>query len=207
MLAAPLVVLSMVSSALALPRFSARDQGFNDQDLFDSCPGGPGSAHLERADRCTLHKPLTNPNVRKFVVVGNPQLNCGGGTDPVTVTLGGETSISETTTINVDIGIEIEALKIGGGISNSETQTTTVSKTVSFDIPPRRQAVFVAGQNFNSLNGQVQVNYPDRQFGHFEWYTNTNITRLIPIGGDVQFDVHESDCGTDPTDLSSYNGQ
>ncbi|OJT01647.1 hypothetical protein TRAPUB_7905 [Trametes pubescens] len=206
MFATSFVVLSVLGFALAFPQHYPR-QDFSDQDLFDSCPGGPGSSKFESADRCTLDSPIAGPNVRKFVVVGDPQLNCGGGTEPVTLMVGGSTEVSQTTTVDANVGIAIDGLSIGGGVSDSSTTSSTVSKMISITIPPQRQAVFVGGQNFNSENGRVQVNFRDRQFGHFIWFPGTNITRLTPIDGDVEFDVHESDCGTDPRDLSSYNGQ
>lgn len=81
--------------------------------------------------------------------------------------VGGSTEVSETTTVDANIGIEVGGLSIGGGVSDSSTTSSTLSKMVSITIPPQRQAVFVAGQNFNSQNGRVQVNFGDRQFGHF----------------------------------------
>ncbi|KAI0328328.1 hypothetical protein GY45DRAFT_1338209 [Cubamyces sp. BRFM 1775] len=179
-----------------------RDQDFDDTDLFNSCPGGPGSDKLERADRCTLVNIVNNPNVRTFVVLGDPQLNCGGATDPVTVQLGGEQTVSQSTTLDANIGVDIEGLSIGGGASTTDETSTTVSKSITYTIPPGRQAVYVAGTNQLSETGNVQVNYGDRQFGHFIWFTNAQVTQLTPIPNDVEFDVHESDCGTDPRDLS-----
>ncbi|KAI0663678.1 hypothetical protein C8Q70DRAFT_1042359 [Cubamyces menziesii] len=178
---------------------------FNDTDLFNSCPGGPGSDKLERADRCTLVNVVNNPNVRTFVVLGDPQLNCGGATDPVTVQLGGQQTVSQSTTLNANIGVDIEGISIGGGASTTDETSTTVTKSITYTIPPGRQAVYVAGTNQLSETGNVQVNYGDRQYGHFIWFTNAEVTQLTPITNDVEFDVHESACGTDPRDLSSYN--
>ncbi|OJT01646.1 hypothetical protein TRAPUB_7904 [Trametes pubescens] len=206
MLTAHILALSVLGSALALPKFGSR-QDFSDEDLFNSCPGGPGSSKFEKADRCTLDGPVDIPDVRHFVALGQPQLNCGGGTDPITVTLGGEKTVSTTTTVDASVGFDIDGLTIGGGASTENSESSTMSKQVSFQIPPKRQAVFVAGQNNKAQNGRVQVNFGDRQFGHFIWFTSTNVTRLTPIDGDVEFDVHVSDCGTDATDLSSYNKQ
>ncbi|OSC97285.1 hypothetical protein PYCCODRAFT_1419817 [Trametes coccinea BRFM310] len=214
MLTAPIFVLSAIGSALAVSvptsrdigKLVTRDQDFTDTDLFNSCPGGPGSDKLERADRCTLVNIVNNPNVRKFEVLGDPQLNCGGGTDPVTVTLGGSTTITTSQTLDANIGVDVEGISIGGGASTTDSKATTVSQQVSYSIPPGRQAVYVAGTNQQSQTGNVQVNYGDRQDGHFIWFTNAKVTILTPIPSDVEFDVHESDCGTDPRDLSSYNG-
>ena len=100
-------------------------------------------------------------------MLGDPQLNCGGGTDPIQVTLTGETDVSQTTTVSVDLGIDIEGLSIGGGVSTEKTTTQIQSKAIQYSIPPGRQAVYVAGVAHTSQTGNVQVNYGDRQFGHF----------------------------------------
>lgn len=63
MFARSFFILSVLSSAFALyidyPRgydaaLGARDDSPMDQDLLNSCPGGPGSSAVENADRCTL---------------------------------------------------------------------------------------------------------------------------------------------------------
>ncbi|KAI0773020.1 hypothetical protein BD413DRAFT_611952 [Trametes elegans] len=209
-----LFVLSHVCFSLALSTYHAlgpvrcvRDDtpDFTDQDLLNSCPGGPGSDKFEHADRCTLTNVVDNPNTRQFAVLGDPQLNCGGGTDPITVTLGGSHTVTQTNTVNADVGLDIDGLKIGGGASTSTAQASTVSNQVSYTVPPGRQAVYVAGTAQISKTGNIQVNYGDRQYGHFIWFTTATVTQLTPIPDDVQFDVHESACGTNPTDLSSYN--
>ncbi|KAI0668041.1 hypothetical protein C8Q78DRAFT_268572 [Trametes maxima] len=206
-----LVVLAVVGSALALSThyplnangaLVVRDTNPSDADLLSSCPGGPGSSDLKRADRCTLINIVNNPNARTFEVLGDPQLNCGGATDPITVELGGSTEVSQTTSVSVDVGFEAEGLSIGGGASEEDSKSTTVSKTISYSIPPGRQAVYVAGTAQKSETGNVQVNYGSRQFGHFIWFTGATVTRLTPISSDVVFDVHESDCGTDPRNIN-----
>ncbi|KAI0668052.1 hypothetical protein C8Q78DRAFT_269200 [Trametes maxima] len=207
MFAKSALLLSAVTTVLALStrypldangRLVIREDAPSDQDLLNSCPGGPGSSNVEKADRCTLINIKENPNTRTFVVLGDPQLNCGGATDNVTVQLGGSQTVTQTTSVNADLGIDIEGIKIGGGASTSDSTANTVSKTITFAIPPGKQAVFVAGTAQKSETGNVQVNYGDRQFGHFIWFTGATITRLTPIADDVVFDVHESDCGTDP---------
>ena len=30
---------------------------------------------------------------------------------------------------------------------------------------------------------------------HWQWFTGTTVTKLTPKENDVEFDVHESDCG------------
>ncbi|KAI0350780.1 hypothetical protein OH77DRAFT_1430593 [Trametes cingulata] len=216
MLASSIIFLSIVSSAFAVPgyyssgprgMYRSRDAApdFTDQDLFNSCPGGPGSKKLERADRCTLANIVDNPNARPFVVLGNPVLNCGGAQNPITVSIGGEMTVSQTTEVNANIGIEIDELKIGGGASTSSETSTTVSNTTTYTINPGRQAVYVAGTAQKSETGNIQVNYGDRQYGHFIWFTDSTVTRLTPIPGDVEYSVYESACGTDPRDLSKFH--
>ncbi|KAI0827658.1 hypothetical protein BC628DRAFT_1409594 [Trametes gibbosa] len=197
----PAVVLAVLGSALALPQFMPRDDApdFTDADLLASCPGGPGTKKLERADRCTLEDPVTIPNVRKFTVIGNPQLNCDGGSEAISVQLGGQTTITQTTTVSADVGFEVDELKIGGGVETSSSKSSTFSRQVTYSIPPKRQAVYVAGQNYQAQSAHVQVNYGDRQFGHFIWFTNENVTHLTAILGDIEFDVHESACGSSST--------
>ena len=60
MISHTILVLSLATAALAAsiyPRGGVvgRDSGpQGDADLLSSCPGGPGSKDLKRADRCTL---------------------------------------------------------------------------------------------------------------------------------------------------------
>ena len=70
MLAVSFCVLSLMSSALALatnyPRgpggkLIIRDDDTTEQDLFDSCPGRPGSDKFKRADLCTLVSNVLSP--------------------------------------------------------------------------------------------------------------------------------------------------
>ena len=104
---------------------------------------------------------------RSWTPLGDPQLNCGGGTEDITVTLGGSTTVTQTTTVNADLGVNVEGISIGGGVSTSSSAATTESSSVQFSIPPGKQAVYVAGVEHTSQTGNVQVNYGDRQFGHF----------------------------------------
>ncbi|EIW52228.1 uncharacterized protein TRAVEDRAFT_136133 [Trametes versicolor FP-101664 SS1] len=180
----------------------SRDDSPADQDLLASCPGGPGSSNIAHADRCTLINIVNNPDVRLFSILGDPQLNCGGSSDDITVTLGGESTVGSETTVNANFGIDFEGISVGGGIESSTSTSQTVSKSISFTVKPGRQAVYVAGTNFHSQTGNVQVNYGSRQFGHFIWFTGTTITQLSPDSGDVEFDVHETACGTCPLALS-----
>ncbi|KAH9939359.1 uncharacterized protein BXZ73DRAFT_43722 [Epithele typhae] len=205
MIARTLVALAFMTAALAAPTvLSTRADAPTDADLLGSCPGGPGSPNVENADTCKLVNIVNNANTRVFKALGNPQLNCGGGSDAVTVTLGGSTEVSQTVTASVDVGIDIEGISVGGGVSTESGTTQTQSKDVSYSIPPGRQAVYVTGIDQTSQTGNVQVNFADRQFDHFEWTTGSTITQLTPTNN-VVFDVYESACGTDPNDFSSLH--
>ena len=83
------------------------------------------------------------------------------------MTLGGSTTIGTTFTVDASIGFDIDGLSIGGGASTSTSTETTTSKEIQFQVPPGRQAVYVAGVAHTSQTGNVQVNYGSRQFGHF----------------------------------------
>ncbi len=83
------------------------------------------------------------------------------------MTLGGSETVSETTTINANFGINFEGISIGGGASETTETSTTMSKSIEFSIPPGRQAVYVAGVRHKSETGNVQVNYGSKQKGHF----------------------------------------
>ena len=93
--------------------------------------------------------------------------SCGGATEDITVTLGGQTTVTQTTTVNADFGVSLEGISIGGGVSDSESTSATESKSIQFSIPPGRQAVYVAGVAHTSETGNVQVNYGSRVDGHF----------------------------------------
>ncbi|KAH9939341.1 uncharacterized protein BXZ73DRAFT_43854 [Epithele typhae] len=205
MISRTLVALAFMTAALAVPTIlSTREDAPTDADLLGSCPGGPGSPNVEHADTCNLVNIVNNPNKRVFKALGDPQLNCGGGTDAVSVSLGGETSVSQTVTADANVGIDIEGISIGGGVSTENGSTQTQSKTVTYSIPPGRQAVYVTGIDQTSQSGNVQVNFADRQFDHFQWTTGSTITQLTPTNN-VVFDVYESACGSDPNDFSSLH--
>jgi len=177
---------------------SARaDKAISDQDFLLSCPGAKGSPNVQRADKCTLTNIVNNPDKIIFKNLGSPQLNCAGGTTATSVTLGGSTSVSETTSVDVNMGISFEGISIGGGISSSTTKTSENTKSITYEVPPGRQAVLTAGFKFNSQTGNVQVNYGDRVNGHYIWFTGAKVTKLIPVNQPPQYQVHESKCGTD----------
>ena len=81
--------------------------------------------------------------------------------------LGGEQTLSQTTSVNANIGFSIEGIEIGGGAESSNTESTTVSKSITYTIPAGRQAVYVAGTALRSETGNIQVNYGSRQHGHY----------------------------------------
>ncbi|KAG6853051.1 hypothetical protein C0991_007195, partial [Blastosporella zonata] len=165
-----------------------------DKDFFQSCPGGGGSPNVQGADRCTLINIKNNPDQTIFKNLGSPQLNCAGGTTPTSVSLGGSTSVSTTTTSDMNFGISFEGISIGGGMSTSNTQTTENSKTITYTVPPGRQAILTAGFKYHSQTGNVQVNYGDQINGHYIWFTGAKITKLIPSGGAPEYQIHESKC-------------
>lgn len=113
------------------------------------------------------------------------------------MTLGGQQTITETTTVDANIGVSLEGVTIGGGASSSSSTANTVSKTISYTVPPGRQAVFVAGTAQQSQTGNVQVNYADRQFGHFivriSYRKSLRYRRLISRIRFVPV-VHRGDC-------------
>lgn len=76
--------------------------------------------------------------------------------------------MSQTTTVNAEFGASVEGISIGGGVSDSETTSTTMSKSIEFSISPGRQAVYVVGVAYTSETGNVQVNYGSRVEGHYE---------------------------------------
>lgn len=113
------------------------------------------------------------------------------------MTLGGQQTITETTTVDANIGVSLEGVTIGGGASSSDSTANTVSKTISYTVPPGRQAVFVAGTAQQSQTGNVQVNYADRQFGHFivrVFYRKSFRYRRLISRICVVLVVHRRDC-------------
>ncbi|TBU43154.1 hypothetical protein BD309DRAFT_991203 [Dichomitus squalens] len=194
--------LSLLSATYALT-IGRRDDQPSDADLLASCPGGPGSSVVEKADRCTLINIANNPYIRVWNVLGDPQLNCGGGTEDIVVTLGGSTTVEQTTEVNADLGVDLDGISIGGGVSTSSSTSSTESQTIQYNIPPGQQAVYVAGIEHTSQTGNIQVNYGDRQFGHFIWFTGATVTQLTPNTNDVEYTVLQTACGTDPRDVSS----
>ncbi|KAJ3928283.1 MAG: hypothetical protein NXY57DRAFT_535412 [Lentinula lateritia] len=197
----------LASSVIAAPsKFRSpnhrRDASPSDNDLLLSCPGAAGSPNVENADKCTLVNIVNNPDTRVYSVVGDPQLNCGGGTEPITVAIGGSSEVSSTTTANVNLGINFAGINIGGGLSTGTTTTQTTSNTTTITIDPGRQIVQTVGVLSHSQSGNVQVNYGDRVDDHFIWFTGAVITQLTPTS-DLEFDTHETACGTDPRDFNN----
>ncbi|KAF8073845.1 hypothetical protein FPV67DRAFT_1666595 [Lyophyllum atratum] len=175
-----------------------------DKDLLLSCPGAAGSPNVQRADRCTLINIVNNPDQVIFKNVGNPQLNCAGGTGPTTVTLGGSSTVSTETSVNANLGVSFEGISIGGGISTSESHSQETSKSIQYEVPPGRQAVYTAGYTFHSQTGNIQVNYGDRVADHYIWFTGATVTQKTPNKGALpRYQVHETKCGTDPNDLNN----
>jgi len=81
--------------------------------------------------------------------------------------LGGSTTVDTSTTVNADIGVNIEGISLGGGVPTTTDNNQTVSQSQMFDVPAGRQAIMTIGVTFHSQTGNVQVNYGDRVNGHF----------------------------------------
>jgi hypothetical protein len=83
------------------------------------------------------------------------------------LTIGGETTVSTSTTANVDVGVDLEGFSIGGGLSTESGSSTTQSKSTMVSIPPGRQSVMTMSVLSHSQSGNVQVNFGDRVDDHF----------------------------------------
>ncbi|KAK7676960.1 hypothetical protein QCA50_020078 [Cerrena zonata] len=205
MLAATFVLFSLLGQSFAFPNFLRDDVSVNDQDLLLSCPGAAGSPNIRRADKCTLINTVINPDERVWSVVSDPQLNCGGGTQPITVTVGGSKTSSVSYTASATFNLNIEGIDIGGGgFSTEESTQVTTSNSTTYIVSPGRQVVQTIGVMHHSEAGNVQVNYGKRVSDHYIWFTSTRVTKLVPTD-DVVFDTHETACGTDPRDMNNHS--
>ena len=83
------------------------------------------------------------------------------------MTIGGEHTVSGTTTLNANVAFTVGPVQIGGGIVQSSTENTTVSRSIEYAIRPGKQAVYVAGVVHSNETGNIKVNYGDRQRGHY----------------------------------------
>ncbi|KAF8595855.1 hypothetical protein BDV93DRAFT_548603 [Ceratobasidium sp. AG-I] len=201
--ALPICVTAVfLAQAVSAGLLTFRQGGPSDDDLLLSCPGAPGSPNIERADRCVLKDPVRQPDIRYWVVLGAAQGNCGGGTDPIEWTVGGSKTITRTVNVGLTSGINVDGISIGGSVQISDSIAVTVSESVKVTIPPGRQAVHAAGINHQVFSSNVKINYPDRVFGHYEWYTSAIATVAYPMGDNIIYDPHFSDCGTDPYNLN-----
>lgn len=77
-------------------------------------------------------------------------------------------TVSKTFTADASLGVDIEGISIGGGISSTSSSEVTMSNSTTFTVEPGRQVVMTMGVLQHSETGNVQVNFPDRQAGHFE---------------------------------------
>ncbi|KAF7344113.1 hypothetical protein MVEN_01701100 [Mycena venus] len=202
MLTISFVVFVLLGHTFSAPAFIPRDDSPSDTDLLLSCPGAAGSPNIERADKCTLTNIVNNPDIPVVTNIGSVQANCEGGTNPITKTVGGETTTSTTTTANADVGVDFEGISIGGGLSTESSSSTTQSNSTTITVAPGRQSVMTMSVLSHSQSGNVQVNFGDRVDGHFIWFTGAVITQVIPTN-EITFDVHETACGTDPLDLNN----
>ena len=95
--------------------------------------------------------------------------SCGGDTEDISVMLGGSSTITQSVTSSANTSFNLDAITIGGGAetTSSKTTTTTTTKSLTFSIPPGKQAVYVAGVAYANETGVIQVNYGTPQFGHY----------------------------------------
>jgi len=196
------VVLALLGHAVSAPYYLPRDDSPSDTDLFLSCPGAAGSPNVERADKCTLVNIVNNPDTPVVTNVGSVQGNCEGGTSPIMLTIGGETTTSSTTTASANVGVNFDGISIGGGLSTDSSTSSTQSNSTMITVAPGRQSVMTMSVLSHSQTGNVQVNYGDRVDDHFIWFTGATITQVVPTNA-ITFDVHETACGTDALDLSN----
>ncbi|KAJ6548580.1 hypothetical protein B0H19DRAFT_1031833 [Mycena capillaripes] len=141
MFAISVVVFALLGHAISAPAFIPRDDSPSDTDLFLSCPGAAGSPNIERADKCTLVNIVNNPDTHVVSNLGDAQANCEGGTSPVMLTIGGETTVGTSITADVEVGVDLDVFSIGGGLSTESSSSTTQSKSTMVSIPPGRQSV------------------------------------------------------------------
>ncbi|KAK7007837.1 hypothetical protein R3P38DRAFT_2726101 [Favolaschia claudopus] len=203
MLTSAFLMLSLLGHTLSAPTLLSRDNP-SDTDLLLSCPGAAGSPNIKRADKCTLVNIVNNPDTTLQYNVGNVQGNCEGGTNPVMLTIGGQTTTSTTTTASANVGISFEGINIGGGLSSADTKSSTQSNSTMITIAPGRQSVMTMGVLAHSQSGNVQVNFGSRVDDHFIWFTGAVITQTVPTD-QITFDVHETVCGTNALDFNNHS--
>ena len=83
------------------------------------------------------------------------------------MTLGGQQTISQTTSFDAKLGIDVAGIEIGGGVKKDNSRSITLSQSVEYQIPPGRQAVYVAGTAHRFETGRIQVNYGSPQYEHY----------------------------------------
>ncbi|KAJ7611230.1 hypothetical protein FB45DRAFT_875434 [Roridomyces roridus] len=76
-----------------------------------------GSPNINQRGGYTLVNLVNNPDTRVVTNVGSAQGNCEGGTNPISLTVGGETTIEGSTAANVDLGVDFDGISIGGGLA------------------------------------------------------------------------------------------
>lgn len=175
-----------------------------DDDLFLSCPGANGSPNIRRADRCTLINVVDNPDQVLWKSIGNAQLNCGGSTTATEVKLRGSASFFTSTKLNGSLGITYQNITFENGGSGSQSETEATSQEITYAVLPGRQAVYTIGYNHKSQTGNVQVNFGKRVADHYIWYTGSTVTTLKPdVNTQPSYQVHATECGTDPYDINN----
>lgn len=76
-------------------------------------------------------------------------------------------TVEKSQTLDVNVGVEIGPINIGGGFSTTTDTTVTKSKSTTLTVSPGHQVIQVAGTVHKSQTGRVQVNYGSKVRGHF----------------------------------------
>lgn len=117
----------------------------------------------------TLNWSMSIHSFRDIVGCWRLFLSCGGGTQPITVTVGGSKTSSVSYTASASFNLNIEGIDIGGGgFSTEEGTQVQTSNSTTYIVSPGRQVVQTIGVLHHSETGNVQVNFGKRVAGHYE---------------------------------------
>jgi hypothetical protein len=172
-----------------------RTPGWNntdEPDVISDCEGGHGGA---TPTSCTFHQ-TSSWNQYGSSHRSSPIYNDCNGSAPLTQAI----SWSYTTTSSSTHGSSTTVEGYGGlesiiraGVSRSTTNdkswtygnTVTSSSTTTAIIPPHRQGAFFWTPNIHISSGWMEIDYKNRNHGHFIWYydgKNTgNYQQHMPI--------------------------
>lgn len=113
------------------------------------------------------------------LIVGSAASNCGGGTEDLTVTLGGSLTLADSWSQTLSVGLTMGSaadglsLTVTGSTTWSKSQSVEEDETFTISIPPQRQVsctasvmvsltchfqgALVALVTYNSTNGTLQI--------------------------------------------------